>query len=127
LKRVELEDRLWSLPAELSGGQQQRVAIARLLVQDPRALLADEPTASLDQRLGRDVMALLADVSRERGATLVVSLHALDLLDEHFERVIALRNGRVHWQGRPRELAPELLRELYGAEYSALHLDELAL
>ena len=127
LREVELEERLWDLPDTLSGGQQQRVAVARLLVQEPELILADEPAAALDPRLGRDVVGLLVRASRERGAALLVSLHTLDLLDAGFERVLALREGRIFWQGAPGELTRGVLRELYGAEYRTLHLDELAL
>jgi len=125
LHQVELEQRLWDLPGALSGGQQQRVAIARLMLQQPRAMLVDEPASSLDQRLGREVLALLSNFARERGATLVVSLHTLDLLGEHFDRILALSAGRLFWQGKARELSRTLLRELYGAEYRSLHLDEV--
>ncbi|MCK6438702.1 MAG: ATP-binding cassette domain-containing protein [Planctomycetes bacterium] len=125
LRIVELEDRLWALPDELSGGQQQRVAIARLLVQQPRAILADEPVSQLDLRLGRDVIRLLDSIARRSGATLVVNLHTLDLLGEgHFDRVIALKEGRVFWQGAPHALTREVLRDLYGAEYRTLHFDD---
>lgn len=127
LREVELEERLWDLPATLSGGERQRVAIARLLVQEPDLWLADEPAASLDPRLGREVVELLLGAARARGAASLVSLHTLDLLDAGFERVLALREGRVHWQGAPRELTREVLRELYGAEYRTLRLDELEL
>lgn len=117
LARVELADRLWALPGELSGGQQQRVAIARLLVQAPAVWLADEPTASLDVRLGNEVLDLLVATSRERGATLVASLHSLELLDDaRFDRVIALREGRIAWQGRPSALAAQ--RELVAATFA---------
>jgi phosphonate transport system ATP-binding protein len=116
LRRVELEERLWSLPGELSGGQQQRVAIARLLVQAPAVWLADEPTASLDVRLGNEVLDLLVAAARERGATLVVSLHALELLGGgRFDRVVALREGKVAWQGRAEELDSARVRALYGS------------
>jgi len=125
LARVELADRLWSLPDELSGGEQQRVAIARLIVQDPEVLLADEPVSALDMRLGREVITLLSDLARERKATLVVSLHSLDLLDERFGRIIALRAGRIAWQGSPRELSRAVLQDVYGAEYRSLHLDDV--
>jgi phosphonate transport system ATP-binding protein len=127
LVRVELADRLWSLPGELSGGQQQRVAVARLMVQQPRLVLADEPVSALDLRLGREVIELLCDMATQDGVTLLVNLHTLDLLQGHFDRVIALREGLLFWQGRPEEISQDLLRELYGAEYRALHLDQAAL
>lgn len=127
LDRVELADRLWAMPGQLSGGEQQRVAIARLLVQDPRVLLADEPVSSLDIRLGRDVVRLLTALCRERGTTMLVSLHTLELLGEGFDRVVALRQGEVLWQGPPTGLTRDLLRAVYGTEYQALHLDEIPL
>ena len=124
LRAVELEDKLWELPGALSGGQQQRVAVARLLMQEPEAMLVDEPASSLDLRLGRDVVHLLSRTARERGASLVVSLHDLNLISADFDAVLALRAGRVFWQGRPEELTREMLRELYGAEYRTLLLDD---
>lgn len=127
LAEVELEEKLWSMPGELSGGQQQRVAIARLIVQEPEVMLADEPVSQLDLRLGREILGLLVGLARRRAATLLVNLHTLELLPGHFERVIALREGRFFWEGRPEELDRGLLRTLYGAEYRALHLDEVAL
>jgi phosphonate transport system ATP-binding protein len=127
LQRVELGDKLWAMPGELSGGEQQRVAVARLLVQNPKVLLCDEPVSALDIRLGREIVKLITSLSRERGTTLVVSLHTLELLREGFDRVIALRGGRLVWQGRPEQLTREILKDVYGAEYQALHLDELPL
>lgn len=127
LKQVELAEKLWSMPGELSGGQQQRVAIARLIVQCPRVMLADEPVSQLDIRLGREIIGLLARVSGQIGATLMVNLHTLELLHEHFDRVIALRDGQLFWQGVPGEVSRELLHALYGAEYRALNLDQVEL
>ena len=125
LVRVELADKLWALPDELSGGQQQRVAVARLIVQQPRLVLADEPVSALDLRLGREIIGLLGELARRDGVTLVVNLHTLDLLQGHFDRVIALRGGRLFWQGEPAQITQGMLRDLYGAEYRALHLDEI--
>ena len=120
LARVELEDRLWALPDELSGGEQQRVAIARLVVQQPDVLLADEPVSALDVRLGAQVLQLLHTLADEREAAMLVSLHNLDLLDHGFHRVVALRNGRVCWQGSPADLDDATLRKVYGAGYAQL-------
>lgn len=126
LREVELEPRLWAMPGELSGGQQQRVAIARLMLQQPRLMLADEPVSQLDIRLGRDVIELLSNLAATQSATLMVNLHSLELLGSHFERVIALRDGRLIWDGQVAALDRGLLREVYGAEYRALDLDAIA-
>jgi len=127
LAKVELSEKLWSMPGELSGGQQQRVAIARLMVQAPRIMLADEPVSQLDIRLGREIIELLAGLSSQLGNTLLVNLHTLELLHGHFSRVIALREGEVFWQGTPSEISRDLLRDLYGTEYRAMHLDQVDL
>ncbi|MDP9387554.1 MAG: phosphonate ABC transporter ATP-binding protein [Actinomycetota bacterium] len=95
LRRVGMAEKLYERTDRLSGGQQQRVALARLLVQDPVAVLADEPISSLDPARGREVMDLLRDLAVERGRTLVASVHAFDYALTHFERVVGLRDGRV--------------------------------
>jgi phosphonate transport system ATP-binding protein len=81
--------------------------------------------SSLDIRLGRDIVRLITTICREKQRTLVVSLHTLELLREGFDRIIALRGGRVVWQGRPDEITREILQEVYGTEYQALRLNEL--
>jgi len=94
LGHVGLADRLHDRVFELSGGQRQRVAVARAIVQRASLVLADEPAASLDPDLGREVVELLLRDARERGATLICTLHQLELT-AGFDRVIALRDGRV--------------------------------
>ena len=79
----------------LSGGQQQRVAIARMLLQRPRVILADEPVASLDPAAGIGVMDLLKEICAERGVTALVALHQLDLAFRYSERLVGLRNGTI--------------------------------
>jgi len=127
LQRVELADKIWALPGELSGGEQQRVALARLLVQDPKVLLCDEPVSSLDIRLGREIVKLITSICREKKTTLVVSLHTLELLREGFDRILAVRGGRLVWQGRPDQITREILQDVYGTEYQALRLHELSI
>lgn len=95
LERVGVGALAYRPVASLSGGEQQRVAVARALFQEPRAILADEPVASVDPARARAVVRLLQDVATERGATLVVSLHDVELARELFPRIVGLRSGAV--------------------------------
>ncbi len=95
LRRMGISDKLHERTDQLSGGEQQRVALARVLVQDPAAILADEPISSLDPTRGREVMDLLRGLAVERGRTLVVSLHAFEYAVSHCDRVVGLRDGRI--------------------------------
>lgn len=95
LDRVGMADYAASDCRNLSGGQQQRVAIARTLLQNPQVLIADEPVASLDPRAGRAVMELLIDIVRERGMTVLCSLHQLELASEYGDRVVGMKAGRI--------------------------------
>jgi putative ABC transport system ATP-binding protein len=94
LESVGLEDKAERLPAELSGGQRLRVAIARALVGDPALVLADEPTAALDGRTGRDVADLLAGLARTRGTTILLVTHDPRILDIA-DRVVEMEDGRL--------------------------------
>jgi len=115
LQSLELGERLWAMPDELSGGEQQRVAIARMIVQQPDLVLADEPVSALDVRLGRDVLRALFELAAPPRAA-VVSLHAIDLLDAGFDRVVALRDGRIVHDDAPSAFDRERLLRLYGGE-----------
>jgi putative ABC transport system ATP-binding protein len=94
LERVGLAGRAHHTPAQLSGGQQQRVAIARAIVSDPLLLLADEPTGNLDSRTSGDIMALLTQLNRDNGITVVMVTHSPEVAG-HAARVIGFRDGRV--------------------------------
>ena len=121
LDRLELGDRLWSLPEELSGGEQQRVAIARLMLQAPSIVLADEPVSAMDVRLGRQVLEQLFALVSD-GRTLVISLHSLNWLELDFDRVIAVRDGAIAYDGDPSSLTKSALEGIYGAQLAEIDL-----
>ena len=94
LEQVGLSDEVDRFPNELSGGQKQRVAIARALVRAPRVILADEPTASLDKKTGRDVVDLMHDLAKRKGVTVLLVTHDNRILDVA-DRIIHLEDGRL--------------------------------
>lgn len=120
LAQVGIDDYAFQRASTLSGGQQQRAAIARTLVQNARVILADEPIASLDPESSRRVMDTLAQINRSRKVAVVVSLHQVDVALRYCPRVVALRHGKVVYDGRAADLTPEMLRDLYGSELSEL-------
>ena len=113
---VGLGERETHRPGKLSGGEQQRVAIARLLVQDPRVIVADEPVASLDPARARDLMILLSEVAADTGKTLISSLHSTELATEFFDRAIGLRDGVVVFDMPVAGLNKAALDDLYYLE-----------
>jgi phosphonate transport system ATP-binding protein len=116
LERVGIGEKLFQRTDSLSGGQRQRVAIARALFQEPRALLADEPVSSVDPARARDTVGLLREVCAERGLTLLVSLHDLELAREFFPRLIGMRDGRIVFDRETATIDPEEFRALYRLE-----------
>jgi phosphonate transport system ATP-binding protein len=114
LTRVELADRVFERTDRLSGGQRQRVAVARLLVQHPELVLADEPASALDPVLADRVLTLLADLATARGGALVASLHDPALALRHCTRVVGLVAGRVVLDAPVSSLSAPDLADLYG-------------
>ena len=113
LERVGIEEKMYDRVDTLSGGQQQRVAVARALFQEPAVILADEPVSAVDPARARDVLELLTRLSEEEGLTLLVSMHQLDLAREFFPRLVGLKHGKVHFDGKPSELGSEGLSALF--------------
>ena len=113
LARLDLADKLFARCGQLSGGQLQRAGIARVLYQAPQLVLADEPVSAMDPVLAAHTLALLCDDARQRGATLVASLHAVELALAYFPRVIGLREGRIVFDRASPSVTPGELAALY--------------
>ncbi len=113
LELVGLADKRHARADELSGGQQQRLAIARVLMQKPEVILADEPIASLDPALADEIISLIIRVGSEGKRTLVVAMHKVEVALEHFPRVIGLRAGSVCFDRPPATVHEDLLHDLY--------------
>jgi phosphonate transport system ATP-binding protein len=116
LVRVGIADKAHYRADELSGGQQQRVGIARAMIQDPEIILADEPVASLDPVLAHSIMQYLEKINQEDGVTVLCSLHFLDLVHRYADRVIALNEGNLVFDGLPKEIDDERFKDIYGKD-----------
>ena len=112
LRKVGIEEKIFTRLDQLSGGQQQRVAIARALYQRPEIILADEPVSAVDPERAKDLIELLTSLAKRDDKTLVVSLHDVELAKRYFNRIIGLRGGRVVMDGSPDELDLETLYQL---------------
>ena len=116
LDRLDLVQQALQRAGTLSGGQQQRVAIAKALVQKPKIMLADEPIASLDPANATLVMDSLRQINKEDGLTVLVNLHTLDTARAYCDRIIAMRNGGVFFDGVAEQLTDDVVRDIYGLE-----------
>jgi phosphonate transport system ATP-binding protein len=123
LEAVGLADLAKQRASTLSGGQQQRAAIARTLAQGASIVLADEPVASLDPESTRRVMDLLQDLNTRHQVTLVMSLHNVALARRYCDRIVALRDGVIVFDGVPAQLDDREVHKLYGSQSHELVLD----
>lgn len=113
LDRVGLLHQAYQRADSLSGGQQQRVAIARVLTQESRVVLADEPVSSLDPEASETVLGILRGVCHERGIAVLCSLHQVDLARRYADRIVGLRDGRIVYDGPTEGLQAETLDLIY--------------
>ena len=116
LDRVGLGEYVDKRADRLSGGQRQRVGIARALIQNPRLLLVDEPTSSLDPKISREVMGLIREIAREFHIPVLCNIHDVELATEFCTHVIGLQDGVKKFEGRPGELNAQALHEIYAME-----------
>jgi phosphonate transport system ATP-binding protein len=100
----------------LSGGQRQRVGIARAVMQNPRVLLADEPTSSLDPKTAVEIMELLERFSEEKNIPALVNIHDVKLASRFAKRMIGMSDGVVVYDGPPENITDEHLKQIYGGE-----------
>jgi phosphonate transport system ATP-binding protein len=100
----------------LSGGQRQRVGIARAVMQEPKLLLADEPTSSLDPKTSVEIMELLRGVGATRGIPVLVNMHDVELAKRFADRVVGMSGGKVVYDGPPQYLTDDVLKSIYGGE-----------
>lgn len=116
LVKVGLQDMLDQSVKSLSGGEQQRVAIARMLIQNPSIILADEPVSALDPARAKEILQLLTFLARENNKTLITVLHSTHYAQNYFERIIGIKNGEIEFDLPSAELTKEMLKSLYAIE-----------
>lgn len=118
MERVDISELAGKRADELSGGQQQRVGIARVLMQEPKMILADEPVSSLDPVLAHNILEHLEKLNQD-GVTVICSLHYLDLVQRYATRVIGLRDGKIVYRGTREEIrrmTDSEFQDIYGEE-----------
>ena len=100
----------------LSGGQRQRVGIARAMMQEPRLLLADEPTSSLDPKTSVEIMGLMQTLAQAHGFPVIINIHNVELARRFADRIVGMTGGRVVYDGTPERITERHLKEIYGGE-----------
>jgi len=116
LKFVGLGERAYQRVDRLSGGEKQRVAIARALMQEPHLLLADEPIANLDPKTSKKILDHLRKVNEDKGITVITILHHLESVKDSFDRVVAMKEGTICYDGNIKDLQPNWMNDIYGTE-----------
>lgn len=115
LEELDIDDLALRYLNELSGGQKQMVSIAQSLVREPKVLLMDEPTSSLDLQHQIEVLDVISDITIKRGITTLIALHDLNLAARYADKFVAMHNGTVYASGKPASiLTPETVRHIYG-------------
>ncbi|NET84006.1 MAG: ATP-binding cassette domain-containing protein [Moorea sp. SIO1F2] len=122
LAQVGIPEKLYAPTEELSGGQQQRVALARVLVQNPDVILADEPISNLDRQMSREIMDLLKEISETGGKTLVTSLHSIEFACSHCDRLVGLQRGKIVFDVPPGVLSQSMIDKLYATETDLMNV-----
>ena len=125
LQRVGMAEFAAQRASTLSGGQQQRAAIARALVQGAEIILADEPIASLDPAAARGVMEILTQINQEDAVTVLVTLHQVDYALKYCRRAVALKDGKIVYNGPCHDLSPAMLKEIYGDKFDEACISDI--
>ncbi len=120
ITELGIQDHIYKRCDELSGGQKQRVGIARALIQDPKIILCDEPIASLDPRASMVIMEYLKRISRERGITVIVNLHQVDVAKKYSDRMIGLNAGEIVFNDVPGAMDQGVVTKIYGSKADEL-------
>ena len=116
LRKIGLEDKIFEPTSSLSGGQQQRAAIARLLVQNPLLILADEPVSSLDPANAKNVLSLITGLAKNERKTLIASMHSIEYSKEFFDRIIGMKYGKIIFDDKVENISDSMIRNLYEGE-----------
>ena len=119
LGKVGILDKAYMRADQLSGGQQQRVALARMLTQDPRIILADEPVAALDPVTAKQVMQDFVRINREMGISILLNIHHVELALEYANRIIGIRAGKIVYDGPSANVNQTVLDAIYGDDSEA--------